>query len=119
MPTSQYRKIGFQRRRRHGDTEAPTFFAYDSATGLQPVDGIDFDDWGSGEATDATTNELYLSLELKNVSPASTTKLQVDVVSHVKIGDSYYEFKGGRKTHGMYNDWVLRCSISADRHVAS
>lgn len=116
MPTSQHRKVGFQRRRRWADTEAPKFFAYDTSTGLQPVD-VDFDDWNAGEATDATTKDLYLSLELINVAEWSSTKLSVDVVTHVKIADAYYQFHGGRKIHGYRNDWVLRCAISADRYV--
>jgi len=78
---------------------------------------VEFDEWDCNPATDTTTQEDYKSLELINVSEQSTQKLNLDAVSHVKIGDSYYQFVGARKVPGFRSDWVVRCNASADRAV--
>lgn len=117
MPTSRWRRVGWQRRQKFGDAPAPTFFEYDSESGLSPVD-ITFVDWGCGEVTDGISGRKTLNLELVLVAESSNSKLKgTEVVSHVKIGDLYHQFIGADRRTGERNDWVIRVEPSGDKEI--
>jgi hypothetical protein len=114
MP-ARLRRTGFLRRRKWGDTEPPEFFKLTPAVGLEEV-LVEFSDWNAGRITDPASGEEIMGLEIVAVEPDSAVLLKSNGrISHVKIGELYYKFKGVRHPLGGSTDWFIECSGSGDK----